>query len=466
VLRVASSGGRVGAGRPLGRLRRAGISARRRATVLAFAVAVPALVACSWSSSKTFEYDDGPDHDLSAAAPFLSDAAECGAFGREPCDVLDPTCQSELAAIAACQWGGKGTEVTLPPITTLTRAEVLGRFEMLATVAPPAAVQAALDRVLELLGLQPAGGDAPTSTELAASLVLAFYEFGSDQATLVSDASTGDARIDDALLFHELVHAQQDARYDIGAQLGRVRSTDSYVALRGLFEGEAEFHQLLFELEMSGTPSDPATVKQRLDAFRDFQEPALFAEPDAAWARSLLLAAYIYGPYTSLEAWSEGGPSAMQELYDNPPTQSLRLLETAFGRARATGTVQPFPSANIFFSPGTPKPVEGDEAYPLATDRLGAWTIYVLARLAGDATQALEFALGWRGDQLDVFRLADGGAAGRYRVFFDTSVHANDFAGQLSANPNMAIRTNGPMAVVTVSTGARPEWLFGPLAMP
>jgi hypothetical protein len=267
-------------------------------------------------------------------------------------------------------------------------------------------------------------------------------------------------------LFHELVHAQQDARYDLGTQLGRVTSTDSLVALRGLFEGEAQFHQLLFELGMLGASSGPATVKAQLDAFRDRQEPALFAEPGAAWSRSLLLAAYLFGPYTTLEAWSEGGPSAMQELYDNPPTESLRLLERAYDRAPTTGTVQPFPSANVFYQPGTPMPVEGDEAFPLGSDRLGAWTIYVLARLAGDARPALDLALGWRGDQLDVFQLADGGAAGRYRVFFDSSAHAADFAGLMSANPNTSIRTNGTLAVVTVSDGEPPEWLFGPLAMP
>jgi hypothetical protein len=432
---------------------------------------IAVLVGCS-SSTNSGELEGdigaGAGTPSATAASFLSAAAECGALGHQPCDVLEATCQSELAAIAACQWGGAGTPVTVPPVTTLARADLLEQLVMLnESATAPEPSQVALSSVLDLLGLVPANGDAPTTAdELSASLALAFYEFDTKQATLVEDVSTGDMGTDDALLFHELVHAQQDARYDLGALLRGVTSTDALASLRSLFEGEAQFHQLLFEMGRFNVSSGPASVKAQLDAFRQQQEPGLFADPVSAWQLSQLLMAYIYGPYLTLEAWSEGGPSAMLELYESPSTRSLRMLESAFGAYHTTDPLQPFPMLNVFAEPGAPPPVEGDEAYPLLADRLGASTVLVIAQLAADPPLARELALGWRGDQLDVFQLQAGAAAGRYRVNFDDAAHAAEFARVLSANPNMLTRTSGTLVVATVSEGETPEWLFGPLAMP
>jgi hypothetical protein len=432
---------------------------------------IAVLVGCSSStSSGELEGDPGSDTrtPTATAASYLSAAAECGAFGHPPCDVLEAACQSELAAIAACQWGGAGTPVTVPPVTTLARADLVAQVDMpTEPAAEPDPTQVALNSVLDLLGLVPASGAAPTTVDqLSASMVLAYYEFDTKRVTLVEDVTTGDMGTDDSVLFHELVHAQQDARYDLGGLLRGVASTDAFMSLRSLFEGEAQFHQLLFELGRFQASNGPASVKAQLDAFRQQEEPGLFADPASAWQRSMLLMPYLYGSYLTLEAWSEGGPSGMLELYDSPSTKSLRMLESAFAAEHTTEPVQPFPMLNAFAEPGAPPPVDGDEAYPLLADRFGAWTVLVQVGLAADLTLARELALSWRGDQLDVFQLQAGAAAGRYRVNFDDAGHAADFARVLSANPHVVTRTSGKLVVATVSEGETPEWLFGPLAMP
>src|SRR5688572_26211713 len=73
------------------------------------------------------EDDSGPDE-------LLAVPVECGGREHTPCDVLDAACQSRLAEIAACQWGGPGSVPIVPPITTVT--EDAARAQIAALVPP------------------------------------------------------------------------------------------------------------------------------------------------------------------------------------------------------------------------------------------------------------------------------------------------------------------------------------------
>lgn len=399
-----------------------------------------------------------------SGADYLAEAAACGAEGHEPCDVLAAECQARLAEIAACQWGGAGTAPVLPSVTVLTRAMVREQLavQAMATDVPPAATTAAR-AVLVMLELQPPEFDTDAAVDVAANLLLAQYEPATDQIILIEDARTGDPKVDNALLFHELIHAQQDARHDLQALFGSINSVDSLVEARALFEGEAQFHQIVLELGMYDRPIQADSYRQVLDTFRAQQDDALFAEPTSAWNRSLLLAPYIYGPYSVLDTWLEGGPEAMSERYEDPATESLRMLESALDGDATFQLIDPYPANPLFAPAGSPPPMQGEDAYPLTIDRLGAWTIYVLGRLGG-AADPEALALGWRGDQVDIFELGSGGYAGRLRVRFDSAEHASEFERVMLDNPNADVRTADAQVVVTLmSEGETPEWLFGPL---
>jgi hypothetical protein len=399
---------------------------------------------------------DGVDH--------LAEAAACGAEGFEPCDVLAADCQARLAEIAACQWGGAGTAAVLPPVTLLTRAMLREQIaaQAAATDVPPAAVTAAR-AVLVMLGLQPPEFDTDAAVDVTANLLLAQYDPAADQIILIEDARTGDPIADNSILFHELVHAQQDARHDLQALFESVNSVDSLVEIRALFEGEAQFHQTILELGMYDVPIEAGAYRQVLDSFRAQQDDALFADPASAWNRSLLLAPYIYGPYSALDTLSRGGTEAMAERYADPATESLRMLEAALDAEATRQQLDPYPVNPLFAAAGSPPPMPSEEDYPVTVDRLGAWTIYVLARLGG-ATDPEALALGRRGDQIDIFALESGGYAGRLRVRFDSAERASQFESVMLGNPNADVRTADEQVVVAVmSEGATPEWLFGPL---
>jgi hypothetical protein len=259
------------------------------------------------------------------------------------------------------------------------------------------------------------------------------------------------------------VHAQQAARYDLQQLLASITTSDSLIEIRALFEGEAQFHQNILELGMSDLPIDPADYRARLDVIRQQQIDALFADPANAWSRSLVLAPYIYGPYSVLDSWLQGGPEGMVEQYRARSTESLRMLVGALDRGTTGEVIDAFPGNPLFAAAGSPPPAVGDEAYPLALDRLGAWSIYVLGRLGG-AADPEALGLGWRGDQLDVFALDAGGYAGRLRVRFDSAEHASDFERAMLEDPYADVRTADELVVVTLmSEGTTPEWLFGPL---
>jgi hypothetical protein len=413
--------------------------------------------------------DDGSASEPSAmneldGADYLAEAAACGAEGYDPCDVLAADCQARLAEIAACQWGGAGTAALMPAVTVLTRAMVREQLtaQAAATEAPPDAITAA-NAVLVMLGLLQPEFDTAAAVDETANLLLAQYEPTTDRIILVEDARTGDPIADNAILFHEIVHAQQDARHDLQALLGSINSVDSLVETRALFEGEAQFHQLLLEFGMYDLPIQVDSYRQMLDGFRSRQDDALFADPTSAWNRSLLLAPYIYGPYSVLDAWLGGGPEAMAERYDRPSTDSLRMLEAALDADATFQLIDQYPTNPLFAPAGSPPPMPGDDAFPLTVDRLGAWTIYVLGRLGG-AADPEALALGWRGDQIDIFALGSGGYAGRLRARFDSAEHASEFERVMLENPNTDVRTADAQVVVTLmAEGTTPEWLFGPL---
>jgi hypothetical protein len=172
---------------------------------------------------------------------------------------------------------------------------------------------------------------------------------------------------------------------------------------------------------------------------------------------------YTYGPEWMYRLWLGGGSAGIQSQYRKVPTNLLGVLGAAWGKPAPKALLTAFPVANVFYT-GAP-PVEGSELIPVGTDRLGAWTVYVAARLAGEESLAEDLALGWRGDQLDVYQLDAGGNAGRWRLNFDSEAHAELFGQRMSQNPRVTVRTQGKAVVCVVSqSGALPEWLFGLIA--
>ena len=412
--------------------------------------ALPLLLALSAACS-----DDEADPDA-----LLSEATDCGAYQLEPCDILEPACQERIAEIAACQWGGPGTAPRLPEVTTLTEDEYRASLTLDATETADDPGQLAFNDVLVLLGLADREDvSVEAGVDRSADAIAAFYDFTSKTITVVDHGEEPDLVAADVTLLHELIHAQQDAAHDLAGVLDQTKpTTDALTSARVLFEGEAQFQQTLFEVGLQRVPIDSNSLRSGLDRQRRAAEGDLFQGPSVLFS-TLQFLPYTYGPEWMYRLWLDGGSAGIQAQYAKVPTNLLGVLGAAWNKRAPAALLTAFPVANIFYT-GAP-PAEGSELIPVGTDRLGAWTVYVAARLAGEVRVAEDLALGWRGDQLDVYQLDAGGNAGRWRLNLDSDAHAQLFAQLISQTPGVTTRVQGKAVVCVVSQGAMPEWLFG-----
>jgi hypothetical protein len=395
----------------------------------------------------------------------LAEPGNCGAYAHEPCDVTLVDCQTRLAEIAACQWGGPGTEALLPPIAVVSEDEARSRLTELSSDAeePPTA----FDDVFVLLGFtEPGDLSVEAEVNRTVELTAAYYGFEARTITVIDRADDTRGFTDvNATLLHEFVHALQNEEHDLlDLQTQIVPTFDGFTAVENLFEGEASFHETISYLAQEQLPLS-SLVFDRLFSFgRAQSEMDIFAQPGAFnTARALM--PYVYGPAWAYAVWTTGGSPALQERYDpsRVPESSLDIMRLALGKTNFGRPITDFPMDNVFFL-GAP-PADDAEVVPIGTDRLGAFTVYVAGRLNGDAILAQDAALAWRGDQLDVFELDAGGSAGRWTLIFESEAHAISFENLISANANVTTRRDGPLLVAVVSqSGDIPEWLFGSLA--
>jgi hypothetical protein len=415
---------------------------------------VPALLLACAALGCSSEGEEGDDR--------LAELEACGARELTPCDILDPSCQERIAEIAACQWGGEGTPALLPEVTTRTEDD----YRALLAQAAPArdAAQQAVDTSLALLGLiDPGDLSDEALIDHTAERVLAYYDFETKGINLIARETTPDLSEADGTLLHELIHAQQDAAHDLaGLQARGTPSTDGVAAAQGLYEGEASFQEWLFQAMLAGVQLDTAVVDASLRRRLVENEDDVFAGPHVL-SSALQLLPYTYGAIWIGDAWLGSGRAAVQSRYEHPPGNCLPALRAGWDAGSDNAPkLLTYPTANIYFRGERPGP--GSELIPLALDRLGAYSLYIVARLLGDTALGEQLALGWRGDQLDVYQLEAGGSAGRWQVRFADDASASAFAELMRRNSAVSVRISERTVVCVVSeSGARPEWLFGPL---
>jgi hypothetical protein len=398
----------------------------------------------------------------------LDTALACGSIQDQACDVFDPACRDQIAAIAACQWGGPNTPVVLPEVMTLTQDEYR---QLLTSDASTGADQdsnasdatTAVDHVLSLLGLIQSGDlsvDAGVDRQVEG--VLAYYDFDSKTITIIGRSDAADPVVADSTLFHELIHAHQDAAHNLTAFVSQFPGTaDSVATSQSLYEGEAQFHEWIYQIGLQHLSLDANDFESGLLRIQSGWEQQVLRDPSAL-LESLQGLPYNYGPLWIESLWRDGGTGAIQQRYARPPRNFLEVLDSAWSVPPVKPDVMPFPFAYVF-APNGASVYMNSQYVPIATDRLGSWTVYVAAHLFGAGSDAQQLSAGWQGDQIDVYRLDAGGYGGRWRVSFDSADHAQRFAGLFAQNPSVHLRVNGVTAVVIVSDSPDPEdWLYGP----
>lgn len=227
--------------------------------------------------------------------------------------------------------------------------------------------------------------------DLLQGQVLAYYN-PSDRTFYVVDApppSVGEALGADLLregvVVHELTHALQDQRFDIGRRERELRDDmDGALALHALAEGEASFVMLAYILERSGVSIDALVdsnmagsamaAMQTATASMGSEFPRYFVES--------LAYPYVQGMMFVLEAYKRGGWAAVDALWAAPPESTREVSDPSLYFARTAHR--------------TPFAAPAHRAGLLTTEHLGEFN---WAYLVGT-----DAARGWRDDRVTVLQ--------------------------------------------------------------
>ncbi len=144
--------------------------------------------------------------------------------------------------------------------------------------------------------------------------VLGFYSPRNDEIVVIAE-SAEDLRIDELTLAHELMHAWQDARYDLAGSPFDAKLRDQVNARNGLVEGDASYTEALYEQQCGegwecldakrgGGGGELANIGVYLMKFQPYSD----------------------GPAFVRMVRQVGGWDAVNEMYANPPASTEQVI--------------------------------------------------------------------------------------------------------------------------------------------
>jgi hypothetical protein len=343
-----------------------------------------------------------------------------------------------LVAVSACARGGgeRGpAAVPLPPAYT----EMLEQVAAERGLAPPSTLRIGvvsrdrladvrggerfedagrtdrLTTVYRLLGLLPEGVDyAAASRSGLDAAVGAFYVPGKREVWLVRDGPLPGSPAElepweQRLLAHEFAHAVQDYHFDIPALERTARTSDAWLALRALLEGDATWTESRWTA---------AVLLPRLTSAAALEPPAASAAPPPAIAREVHFQ-YVNG--TEWVALLRGSdPAAVDRLLrDASPLATALVLHPDLPRTGWT-------PSGVAIPPGVP--ADGWQAND--ADSLGEFLLASYLQSALPALPSFQAAAGWAADTIQLYRTATGRPAMAWRIRFQDSKEAGEFASR------------------------------------
>jgi hypothetical protein len=313
------------------------------------------------------------------------------------CDIDDAGCVDDIATALACQ---RDTDPVVPFVRTLTREEALEDLQ--DAPLPDDEAQRLRDyyRAESLMGLMPQDYDPEGITSDFLENVVAYYRRDTVEITLIEDSAIEDPATRYEILVHEMVHASQDAQWDLEFQdVKNARTTDRWLALRAVIEGDAELYRALASVRLAGYHPDQI---QWEEAMRDAKEQAKRRafESVAPSIDALADFAYAFGLSFIRRAWTMGGFPYIESTILNPPDAVREIM-----RVEEAG---PFDTSNedAALNPEAVPILEGFTY--LGGDFQGTWLINAMLQRTANTTYGYEDALhgvtadylsGWRHDE-------------------------------------------------------------------
>jgi hypothetical protein len=352
--------------------------------------------------------------------------------------------------LAACLRGVD--PMPLPPVTTKTIEEYLADANAELAEDPPPNPNH-YERALAMLRLVTPGELSKSVLTADDVKILGYFRRAENDIVLIDRAADEDAISASQILVHEFIHALQDRDVDLVAAFDEAAGTyDSYLGYASVVEGEARMHESRFEASLLGL--DPGSIDWNLhfQSVADYGEHYVL-ESDTPYSDTWGVFGYSLGARFVHHAWQRGGPAAVRELLDSPPSRARAVLASI-----SELVVDDWPEPE-FTAPEPPTP------WTLwADETLGAWGVeLVMAQLyLGEAAQS--HALDWRGDRLWIY--ADDQTPARTTLVWDVEFASVDTAIRVESalrGINDALVRNETRVVVASSTSGEPlDWALAP----
>ncbi len=289
---------------------------------------------------------------------------------------------------------------------TLPRAALLSRVKEHMIEETPRSVLRGQTIWLRAMGLVPPAYDVEAGLfSLLGAELAGYYEPKDKTMYLAGDLGE---KGDKSTLFHELVHALQDQRWDLGPKLRHVDDAgDRIDALHALAEGDATSATMDFDLAGEGT-----SVLELPEAAIAAAMTAAMMSSEAtqripAILRRSLIASYTDGLLFVNRLRRRGGWAEVDRAWARPPRTTEQLLHLEKYDADEPAVVVPKIPAGPM-GPGFEElssELPGEQSLRLTFED---WTLPKIARRA---------AAGWGGDRISVFTRGDEWVVAWHLVF-------------------------------------------------
>jgi hypothetical protein len=241
------------------------------------------------------------------------------------CTITDASCVQEVARVVGCK---RGESTVAPTVRFLTAKELLAEREAGSVPLTDEELQERQD-ILDaqaLVGLMPAGIQLSNMTADPDFNFSALYRVQTKDVVVLTDQGSDDDYKAYLLLVHEMVHAYQDARWDLAAQQQTHATTfDRGLGHRALIEGEAEWYTTLADLQFAGLSVDEVDWSEHFGSWQaDVLERAAASEWPLRDVRSLFT--YAHGSKLVFDAWQQSSSAAIDELYAQPPDSVRQVM--------------------------------------------------------------------------------------------------------------------------------------------
>jgi hypothetical protein len=279
---------------------------------------------------------------------------------------------------------------TIPGVLLDRRSLIARVKEHVSRELPPEAIRNE-GLALQLFGFIPTKFDYEAAEyRLLQDQLAGYYEPADGTMYMASDLGDEEA---DATLAHELVHALQDQRWNLGERSKyRPGDGDRSEAVSALAEGDATSAMFDVMIARAAPGSGKSAIDLPDDVFAEQIRTGMNDGPGASAPhvmRTSLAAPYIYGTLFVHALRRQGGWDAVNRAWDDPPTTSEQIMHVDKWLAREPA-VRVAPPTFAALGPGWKSVDEDSEGELGARIAFEEWM---------EPRAAAEISAGWGGDR-------------------------------------------------------------------